>query len=97
MAHSGVRLYVAVFAALVVLTIATVGVSYVDLGPLSVVVALAIAFTKALLVVLFFMHLRESPGLIWVVAGGGLFWLGILIALTMSDVATRGWIPVGGP
>src|SRR5438093_249662 len=86
MAHSGVRLYVAVFAALVFLTLVTVGVSYVDLGPLSVVVALTIAFTKALLVVVFFMHLRESSGLIWVVAGGGFFWLALLIALTMSDV-----------
>ncbi len=95
MAHSGVRLYVAVFAALVFLTLVTVGVSYVDLGPLSVVVALTIAFTKALLVVLFFMHLRESSGLIWVVAGGGFFWLAILIGLTMSDVVTRGWLPVG--
>ena len=97
MAHSAVRLYVAVFAALVFLTLATVGVSYVDLGPLSVVVALTIAFTKALLVVVFFMHLRESSGLIWVVAGGGFFWLAILIALTMSDVMTRGWLPVSGP
>ena len=95
MAHSGVRLYVAVFAALVFLTLVTVGVSYVDLGPLSVVVALTIAFTKALLVVLFFMHLRESSGLIWVVAAGGFFWLAILIGLTMSDVVTRGWLPVG--
>ena len=95
MARSGVRLYVAVFAALVVLTLVTVGVSYVDLGPASVVVALTIAFTKALLVVLFFMHLRESSGLIWVVAGGGFFWLAILIGLTMSDVMTRGWLPVG--
>ena len=97
MVRSGVRLYVAVFAALLVLTVATVSVSYVDLGPLSVVVALTIAFTKALLVVLFFMHLRESSGLVWVVAGGGFFWLAILIALTMSDVVTRGWLPVGGP
>ena len=97
MAHSAVRLYVAVFAALVFLTLVTVGVSYVDLGPLSVVVALTIAFTKALLVVVFFMHLRESSGLIWVVAGGGFFWLAILIALTMSDVMTRGWLPVSGP
>ena len=97
MAHSGVRLYVAVFAALVFLTLVTVGVSYVDLGPLSVVVALTIAFTKALLVVVFFMHLRESSGLIWVVAGGGFFCLAILIALTMSDVMTRGWLPVSGP
>ena len=95
MAHSGVRLYVAVFAALLVLTVATVAVSYVDLGPVSVVVALAIAFTKAVLVVLFFMHLRESSGLTWVVAGGGFFWLAILIGLTMSDVMTRGWLPVG--
>ena len=86
MAHSAVRLYGAVFAALLVLTVATVTVSYVDLGPASVVVALAIAFTKAVLVVLFFMHLRESSGLIWVVAGGGFFWLAILIGLTMSDV-----------
>ena len=97
MARSGVPLYVAVFAALVALTVATVAVSYVDLGPLSVVVALAIAFTKALLVALFFMHLRESAGLTWVVASGGVFWLAILIALTMSDVVTRGWLPVRGP
>src|SRR5207244_4384458 len=48
-------------------------------------------------VVLFFMHLRESSGLVWVVAGGGFFWLAILIALTMSDVLTRGWLPVSGP
>ena len=97
MARSGVPLYVAVFAALVVLTAITVAVSYVDLGPASVVVALAIASLKALLVLLFFMHLRESSGLTWVVALGGFFWLGILIALTMSDVLTRGWLPVGGP
>src|SRR5437773_3488564 len=97
MVRSGVRLYVAVFAALLVLTVATVSASYVDLGPLSVVAALTIAFTKALLVVLFFMHLRESSALVWAVAGGGFFWLAILIALTMSDVLTRGWLPVSGP
>jgi cytochrome c oxidase subunit IV len=96
MAHSGMRLYIAVFTALLVLTALTVGVSYVDLGPASVVVALAIAFTKALLVLLYFMHLRESTGLIWVVALGSFFWLSILIVLTMSDVMTRGWLPVGG-
>src|SRR6184192_2524767 len=96
MVRSGVRLYVAVFAALLVLTVATVSVSYVDLGTLSVVVALTIAFTKALLVVLFFMHLQESAGLVWVVAGGGFCWLAIPIALTMSDVLTRGGLPVSG-
>ena len=95
MAHSGVRLYVAVFAALLVLTVLTVAVSYVDLGPASVVMALTIACTKALLVLLYFMHLRDSPGLVWLVALGGFFWLSILIVLTMSDVMTRGWLPVG--
>jgi cytochrome c oxidase subunit 4 len=95
MAHSGVRLYLAVFAALLVLTVLTVAVSYVDLGPASVVMALTIACTKALLVLLYFMHLRDSPGLVWLVALGGFFWLSILIVLTMSDVMTRGWLPVG--
>ena len=60
-------------------------------------VRLYVAVFAALLVVLFFMHLRESSGLVWVVAGGGFFWLAILIALTMSDVLTRGWLPVSGP
>jgi cytochrome c oxidase subunit 4 len=97
MAHShAVRTYVGVFIALLVLTGATVGVSYVDLGPLSTVVALSIAVTKALLVLLFFMHLRDSPALTWIVAVGGFYWLGILIALTMSDVVTRSWLPVPG-
>ena len=91
-----IRLYVAVFAALLVLTGATIAVSYVDLGPFSTVVALGIAAAKALLVLLFFMHLRESPALIWIVAAGGFYWLAILIVLTMNDVATRTWLAIPG-
>src|SRR5258708_1990876 len=68
MARSAVPLYVAVFVALIVLTGVTVAVSYVDLGPASVVVALALAGVKAVLVLLFFLHLREGPGLTWLVA-----------------------------
>src|SRR3989442_9794654 len=97
MAHSGVRLYLAVFAALLMLTVATVAVSYVDLGPLSVVVALTIACSKALLVLLFFMHLRESAGLTWVVAAGGFFLLGVLLPPPTSDLMTPGRPPVTGP
>jgi cytochrome c oxidase subunit 4 len=97
MAHShAIRTYLLVFAALLVLTAVTVAVSYVDLGPLSTVVALSIAVTKALLVLLFFMHLRDSPALTWVVAVGGFYWLAILIVLAMSDVMTRPWLPVAG-
>jgi len=84
------KTYVLVFTVLLVLTYTTYIVAFVDLGPWNVVVAMAIAIGKALLVALFFMHLRYSPKLTWIVTGGGLFWLGILLALTISDYLTRG-------
>jgi cytochrome c oxidase subunit 4 len=86
------RTYYLVFAALLVLTLLTVGASYLELGPLHTVVALLIAASKALLVVLFFMHVLYSPRLIWVVIGGSLFWLAIMLALTLSDYWTRPWL-----
>jgi cytochrome c oxidase subunit 4 len=86
-----VRIYVTVFVVLLVLTATTTAVSAIDLGPWNTVVALAIAVVKATLVVLFFMHVKYSPRLIGVVIAGGLFWLAILLAMTFSDFATRGW------
>ncbi|HEV8713056.1 MAG TPA: cytochrome C oxidase subunit IV family protein [Candidatus Binatia bacterium] len=86
------KTYLLVFAALLVLTYTTYIVAFIDLGPWNIVVAMAIAMGKAFLVTLFFMHLRHSPKLTWIVAGGGLFWLGILLALTVSDYLTRGWL-----
>ena len=88
--------YFAVFVALLALTAVTILVANVDLGALNTPLALLIAATKALLVLLFFMHLREAPGLLWVAAGAGFFWLAILIVLTMSDVATRDVLPIAG-
>ena len=85
-------LYYMIFAALLVGTAVTVGVAFVDLGPLNNVVMLSIACAKALLVVLFFMHVRWSTRLTWVVAGAGFFWLLILFTLTMSDYLSRGWM-----
>jgi len=90
------RIYYTVFAALLVLTGITVGVSLVDLGPLSTIVALAIAATKASLVILYFMHVRYSPRLIWIFVSGGFFWLALLITLTMSDIVSRGWVVIPG-
>lgn len=90
------RTYLYVFAALIVLTVATTLVAYIDLGPLNVIAALAIAVGKMLLVALFFMHVRYSTSLTRLVVGGGLLWLGILFALTMADYVTRGWLPVPG-
>jgi cytochrome c oxidase subunit 4 len=87
------KVYYGVFAALLVLTLTTTGVAYVDLGGVwNVAVALTIAFIKALLVALFFMHLRYSSRLTWLFAGAGIFWLATLLDLTLSDYFTRGWI-----
>jgi len=86
------KTYLGVFAALAILTGATTAAAYVDLGFLNVFVALTIAVSKALLVVLFFMHLARSPYRTQVVAGAGILWLAILIVFTLSDALTRGWI-----
>lgn len=84
------RLYVAVWAALMCLTVVTAAVSKVELGPFNAIVALIIATTKALLVVLFFMGVKYvSQKMTIVVIVSGLFWLGILLALSMADYGTR--------
>jgi len=85
-------MYYAVFAALIVGTALTVAVAFVDLGAVNNILMLGIAMTKALLVVLFFMHVRWSTRLTWVVAASGFFWLFILFGLTMQDYMTRGWV-----
>ena len=91
------KTYLVVFAALIVLTGVTATVATIDLGPLNIVVALLIAMGKASLVMLFFMHLRWSTRLIHIVAVGSIFWLAILIALTLSDYRTRHWTPSPEP
>lgn len=88
-----IRLYAAIFGALLLLTLGTAAIAFVDLGgELNTVVALTIAIVKALLVILFFMHVRYSSRLIWVFVGAGFFWLTILMTLTLSDALTRGWL-----
>lgn len=85
-------MYYLVFGALLVGTAITVGAAFVDLGALNNVVMLAIAITKATLVVLYFMHVRWSTRLTWVVVASGFFWLLILFGLTMQDYLTRGMV-----
>ena len=86
------RTYVAIYVALVFLTLLTTAVAFFDLGLANPVVALSIAILKATLVVLFFMHLKYGTRLTWVVAGASVFWLGILLLLILSDYAAR--VPV---
>jgi len=87
------KTYLMVFLSLITLTALTTGVAFIDLGPFNTVVALVIAFAKMLLVMLFFMHVKQSGGLIRVVLLAGFFWLALLIGLTMSDYRTRSWTP----
>jgi cytochrome c oxidase subunit 4 len=91
-----VKTYVLVFAGLIFATVATTAVAFVDLGPFSVVVALAIAVCKMLLVALFFMHVRHSTRLTRLVLLGALMWLGILILITLTDFSTRGILGTPG-
>ena len=90
-----IKVYLLIFLALMAGTALTVWAGLKDFpGQLNVIVALTIAVIKATLVVLYFMHVRYSSRLIWVVFTSALFWLGILFALTLSDYWTRGWLPV---
>ena len=88
-----IKTYLLVFFALIALTGLTTGVAFVDLGRLNTVVALAIAVCKMLLVILFFMHVRNSTHLTKIVVVSGFFWLLILLSLTLSDFSTRDWTP----
>jgi cytochrome c oxidase subunit 4 len=89
------RVYYTIFAILMACTYLTVQIAYFDLGALNTIAALAIAVFKAVLVILFFMHVKYGTRLTWAVVVGGVFWLGIMLALTMSDYLTRGWQPFG--
>lgn len=90
-----IRVYVTIFSALMAGTALTVWAGLQDFpGPLNVIIALTIAVIKATLVVLYFMHVRYSSRLIWVIVASALFWVGILFALTFSDYWTRGWLSI---
>jgi cytochrome c oxidase subunit 4 len=88
------RTYYLIFLTLMVCTALTVWVAFLDLGAMNTVVALAIAVFKATLVVLFFMHVKYSPRLTWLVVIASLFWLALLLS-TLADYATRSWRTYG--
>lgn len=91
-----VRVYAAVFGSLLFLTALTTAVAFVNLGgDVNSIVALGIAVLKALLVILFFMHVLYSNRFTWVMAGAGIFWLLILVVFTLTDFLTRA--SVAGP
>jgi cytochrome c oxidase subunit IV len=92
------KVYFLIFAVLMVLTVVTWAVAQVDLGWANDVVALTIAVVKALLVLLFFMHVRHSTRMTMLTAAAGFFWLAILLGVTLTDYLSRGAsvLPVPG-
>lgn len=89
------KIYLVIFGLLMIGTAITVAVAFVDLGAGNDVVMLTIAVAKAVLVVLFFMHVRYSGRLIALTVGSGVLFLLILLAITLADYMTRGWVGLG--
>jgi cytochrome c oxidase subunit 4 len=87
--HTSLGTYLLIWAALIVLTLTTVGLTYVDLGEWHTPVGVAIAVLKATLIVLFFMHALESGRLVWMVIAVVVLFLAILWSFTLADFATR--------
>ena len=89
------KIYFTIFAVLMICTVLTVVAAEIDLnqyfGGLNIIVALTIAVFKASLVVLFFMHGKYSPKRTQMVIIASIFWLGIMLFMTMSDYVTRLW------
>ena len=88
-----VKVYAAVFAALLALTITTVAVSKLELGEFNFIAAMTIAVIKGTLVVMFFMDVRRATSMTKLFVGAGLFWLAILLVFLLSDYLSRGWRP----
>jgi cytochrome c oxidase subunit 4 len=90
--HTGsVKTFALIWISLLILTGITVGASLVDLGPFNIIVALVIASCKATLVVLFFMEARYSSKITKVTIVSALFFLILLLGLSMTDYISRGW------
>ena len=85
------KTYFSVFAALLVCTALTVTAATISFGRMNDVIAMTIAVTKMMLVLLFFMHVRYSSRLIWVIVASMFFWLLILLLLTLTDYSSRSW------
>ncbi|MBV6430545.1 MAG: hypothetical protein IANPNBLG_00659 [Bryobacteraceae bacterium] len=89
------KVYVGVWAVLIALTFTTVAVSKLELGEYNFIAAMTIAVAKATLVVMFFMHLKQSSSMVRLFVVAGLFWLAIMFVFVLSDYLSRGWQPIG--
>jgi cytochrome c oxidase subunit 4 len=88
------RAYYSTFAALMTLLLITVVAGYIDFGALNLAIGMCVSAAKTLLIILFFMHVRQGTHLTWLFAGAGFFWLMLLLGLAMTDYGTRAWLPI---
>jgi cytochrome c oxidase subunit 4 len=88
--------YYTIFGSLMLLTVITVSVAFLNLGVLNFPVALSIAILKATLVILFFMHVKYSSRLTQLICGTSFFFLVLLFGLTLTDYLSRGWFVAPG-
>lgn len=84
------------YLVLLALTLATALIAFLDLGPFSMVIAIAIATIQASVIAGFFMHALYESALVRVVAAGGVVWFLIMLTLALNDFITRGWLPFPG-
>jgi len=87
--HETLPTLIGIYVALIVLLIVTVWIATYNMGWVNLFVAMFIAVIKALLVILFFMHVRISRPVVWIFCGAAFIWLGIMLVLTMTDYTTR--------
>jgi caa(3)-type oxidase subunit IV len=95
------KAYWIVFAALMVLLVLTVAASdrgpfNFDVGTFNIVIALAIAAAKAVLIILYFMHVRISTRLVWLFSFAAFYWLAIMLWFTFTDYLSRPYLPIPG-
>jgi cytochrome c oxidase subunit 4 len=87
---------VVVYVALIGPLVLTYVVSLFNLGFAGIMIAVAIAACKAVLIILYFMHVKVSSQLIWIAAAVGFVWLGIMMGLMFNDYLSRNWLAVPG-
>lgn len=91
-----IKTYLNVYIVLMVLLVLTVGAAFVDMGRFNLAVSMAIAVTKAVLILLIFMHVKQSEPLVWVYSVAAFGFLAVLIMLTLGDYLSRGMVPIPG-
>jgi len=87
------KIYFRVWGTLLILLAVTVGVAYIHLGWFNPAAAVGIAGIKALIIILYFMHVRYSPKVVWVFVSAGFIWLGMIFLWTLADYLTRSYLP----